>query len=157
MPEVLPLYHHHATFARRCRLSRRLGPLYLQHRTNQRDDDSVVNDPKRTFGSGRAQHAGSRHWTVDGIQQAVRAVVPPVHFCYMYFTRDVSTRATGRTDMAAADKLGGYATGFGELNADTVAANVTDDFKLLDKDGKIYGKGDLSGYIAESESWRIRW
>jgi hypothetical protein len=45
--------------------------------------------------------------------------------------------------MAAADKLGGYATGFGELNADTISANVTDDHKLLDKDGKTYGKGDL--------------
>jgi hypothetical protein len=45
--------------------------------------------------------------------------------------------------------LGGYATGFGELNADTVAANVTDDYKLLDKDGKIYGKGDLHDYIAK--------
>ena len=51
--------------------------------------------------------------------------------------------------MAAADKLGGYATRFGELNADTVAANVTDDYKLLDKDGKIYGKGDLHDYIAK--------
>ena len=54
--------------------------------------------------------------------------------------------------MAAADKLGGYATGFGDLNADTLTANVTDDYKLLDKDGKIYEKGDLPGY----ESWRIR-
>ena len=51
--------------------------------------------------------------------------------------------------MAAADKLGDYATGFGELNPDTVAANVTDDYKLLDKDGKIYGKADLPGFIAE--------
>ena len=51
--------------------------------------------------------------------------------------------------MAAADKLGGYANGFGELNADVVAANVTTDYKLLDKDGKVYGKGDLPGYIAE--------
>ena len=51
--------------------------------------------------------------------------------------------------MAAADKLGGYATGFGELNADTISANVTDNYKLLDKDGKTYGKGDLPGYIAE--------
>jgi len=51
--------------------------------------------------------------------------------------------------MAAADKLGGYATGFGELNADILADNVTEDYKLLDKDGKIYGKSDLPGYIAE--------
>ncbi len=51
--------------------------------------------------------------------------------------------------MAAADKLGGYATGFGELNAATLADNVTDDYKLLDKDGKVYGKSDLPGYIAE--------
>ena len=51
--------------------------------------------------------------------------------------------------MTAADKLGGYATGFAELDADTVAANVTDDYKLVDKDGKIYGKSDLPGYIAE--------
>ena len=51
--------------------------------------------------------------------------------------------------MAAADKLGGYANGFGELNADVVAANVTADFQLLDKDGKVYSKGELPGYIAE--------
>ena len=51
--------------------------------------------------------------------------------------------------MAAADKLGGYATGFGELNADMISANVTDNYKLLDKDGNTYGKGDLPGYIAE--------
>ena len=51
--------------------------------------------------------------------------------------------------MAAADKLGGYATGFGDLNADTISANVTDNYKLLDKDGIVYGKSDLPGYIAE--------
>ena len=51
--------------------------------------------------------------------------------------------------MAAADKLGGYATGFGELNADTISANVTDNYKLLDKDGNTYEKGDLPDYIAE--------
>ena len=51
--------------------------------------------------------------------------------------------------MSAADKLGGYATGFGELNADTIATNVTDDYKLLAKDGKTYGKEDLPDYIAE--------
>lgn len=49
--------------------------------------------------------------------------------------------------MAAADKLGGYAKGFGELNAETIAANVTAGFKLLDKDGKVYGKSELAGYI----------
>jgi hypothetical protein len=51
--------------------------------------------------------------------------------------------------MTAADKLGGYATGFGELDAETLVDNVTDNYRLLDKDGKIYGKGDLPGYIAE--------
>jgi len=51
--------------------------------------------------------------------------------------------------MTAADKLGGYAKGFGELNADVVAANVTADYRLLDKNGKVYGKDDLAGYIAE--------
>ena len=50
--------------------------------------------------------------------------------------------------MSAADKLGGYATGFGELNADTISANVTDNYKLLDKDGNTYGKDDLPSYIA---------
>lgn len=54
-----------------------------------------------------------------------------------------------RKDLSAADKLGGYATGFGELNADTIAANVTDNYKLLDKDRKSYGKSDLPGYLAE--------
>ena len=51
--------------------------------------------------------------------------------------------------MSAADKLGGYASGFGELNADVVAANVTAGFKLLDKDGKVYTKDELAGYIAK--------
>ena len=51
--------------------------------------------------------------------------------------------------MSAADKLGGYATGFGNLDADAIAANVTDDYKLLDKDGAIYGKNELPDYIAE--------
>ncbi len=51
--------------------------------------------------------------------------------------------------MSAADKLGGYASGFGDLNAEVIAANVTDDFKLLDKDGAVYGRDDLPGYIAE--------
>ncbi|MDH3377545.1 MAG: hypothetical protein OEQ39_11400 [Gammaproteobacteria bacterium] len=51
--------------------------------------------------------------------------------------------------MSASDKLGGYASGFGELNADTVAANVTSNYRLIDKDGKTYGKGDLPGYIAK--------
>ena len=32
-----------------CPLSRRLGPLYPQHRTNQRMAISVANDPNRTF------------------------------------------------------------------------------------------------------------
>ena len=54
--------------------------------------------------------------------------------------------------MSAADKLGGYASGFGDLNAEAIAANVTSSFartKLLDKDGAVYGKNDLPGYIAE--------
>ena len=51
--------------------------------------------------------------------------------------------------MAAADKLGGYAKGFGELNAEALAENVTDNYKLLDKDGMVYGKGDLPDYITE--------
>ena len=51
--------------------------------------------------------------------------------------------------MSAADKLGGYASGFGDLNAEAIAANVTTDYKLLDKDGAVYGKNDLPGYVAE--------
>ncbi len=51
--------------------------------------------------------------------------------------------------MSAADKLGGYASGFGSLDAEAIAANVTADYKLLDKDGAVYGKNDLPGYIAE--------
>lgn len=51
--------------------------------------------------------------------------------------------------MAAADKLGGYASGFSDLNAAEIAANVSDDYVLLDKDGKSYGKSDLAGYISE--------
>ena len=51
--------------------------------------------------------------------------------------------------MSAADKLGSYAGGFGNLDAAAIAANVTDDYKLLDKDGAIYGKNDLPGYIDE--------
>ena len=51
--------------------------------------------------------------------------------------------------MAAADKLDGYAKGFSALNAEMVAANVTADYKLLDKDGKIYSKGDLPACVAE--------
>ena len=51
--------------------------------------------------------------------------------------------------MSGTDKLGGYAGGFGNLDAGNIAANVTDDYKLLDKDGAIYGKRDLLGYIDE--------
>ena len=51
--------------------------------------------------------------------------------------------------MAAADKLGGYAKGFGELDAAAIAANVTADYKLLDKGGKVYGRSELPGYIEE--------
>jgi len=51
--------------------------------------------------------------------------------------------------MSAEDKLGGYASGFGSLDANAIAANVTEDYKLLDKDGAVYEKNDLQGYIAE--------
>lgn len=51
--------------------------------------------------------------------------------------------------MSAADKLGGYAGGFGNLDGEAIAANVTVDYKLLDKDGVVYGKDDLPGYVAE--------
>lgn len=51
--------------------------------------------------------------------------------------------------MSAADKLGGYAAGFGNLDAEAIAENVATDFKLLDKDGAVYGKSDLPGYLAE--------
>lgn len=49
--------------------------------------------------------------------------------------------------MSAEDKLGGYASGFGGLDADTITANVTEDYKFLDEDGAVYGKNDLPGYI----------
>lgn len=51
--------------------------------------------------------------------------------------------------MSAGDKLSGYANGFGSLDAGIIAANVTADYKLLDKNGEVYEKGDLPGYIAE--------
>ena len=51
--------------------------------------------------------------------------------------------------MSAEDKLGGYASGFSSLDANAIAANVTEDFKLLDKNGAVFEKNDLSGYIAE--------
>jgi hypothetical protein len=50
--------------------------------------------------------------------------------------------------MSAADKLGGYAKGFGALDAAMIAANVTADYKLLDKGGKVITKKDLPGYVA---------
>ncbi len=50
--------------------------------------------------------------------------------------------------MSAGDKLGGYAKGFSELDAAVLTENVTDDYKLLDKDGKVYGKSDIPGYLA---------
>ncbi|MSO70090.1 MAG: hypothetical protein EXQ98_07435 [Alphaproteobacteria bacterium] len=49
--------------------------------------------------------------------------------------------------MAASDKLGGYATAFGALDASGIAANVTADYKLLDQNGKVITKKDLPGYI----------
>ncbi len=51
--------------------------------------------------------------------------------------------------MSAAEKLGEYASGFGNLDAEAIAKNGTADYKLLDKDGAVYGKNDLPGYIAE--------
>jgi hypothetical protein len=51
--------------------------------------------------------------------------------------------------MSAEDKLGGYASGFGSLDASVIAANATADYKLLDKNGVIYKKSDLPEYIAE--------
>lgn len=51
--------------------------------------------------------------------------------------------------MTAAEKLGGYASGFGNLDAEEIAANVTSDYRLLDKDDAVHGKSDLPGYIAE--------
>ncbi|SDJ69988.1 hypothetical protein SAMN04488540_1123 [Ferrimonas sediminum] len=51
--------------------------------------------------------------------------------------------------MSAQDKLGGYASGFGSLDAQVIGANVTADYKLLDKDGAVYEKGDLPQYITE--------
>ncbi|WP_299176696.1 hypothetical protein [uncultured Neptuniibacter sp.] len=51
--------------------------------------------------------------------------------------------------MSAADKLGGYASGYSSLDAETIAANVTSDYQLLDKEGAIYGQNDLAGYIDE--------
>ncbi|MCW8328829.1 hypothetical protein MD588_08405 [Photobacterium sp. SDRW27] len=51
--------------------------------------------------------------------------------------------------MSAEDKLGGYASGFGSLDANVIAANVTAEYKLLDKNGTVYKKDDLPGYITE--------
>ena len=51
--------------------------------------------------------------------------------------------------MSAADKLSGYASGFSNLNADEIAANVTADYRLLDKDGVVYGKTELPECVAE--------
>lgn len=55
--------------------------------------------------------------------------------------------------MSAEDKLGGYATGFGTLDADLICASVTDDYQLLDKDGVVYAKGDLHGYVADLKQY----
>ena len=51
--------------------------------------------------------------------------------------------------MSASDKLGGYAKGFTDLDAAAIAANVTADYKLLDKGGKVITKKDLPAYCAE--------
>lgn len=51
--------------------------------------------------------------------------------------------------MSAEEKLGGYASGFSNLDANGIAANVTADYKLLDKNGVVYGKDDLPEYLAE--------
>lgn len=51
--------------------------------------------------------------------------------------------------MSAEDKLGGYAGGFGNLDANSIAENVTEDYKLFDKNGAVYAKSDLPEYIKE--------
>ncbi|MGF1684252.1 hypothetical protein [Photobacterium minamisatsumaniensis] len=51
--------------------------------------------------------------------------------------------------MSAEDKLSGYATGFGSLDANVIGDNVTAEYKLFDKDGAVYQKGDLPQYISE--------
>lgn len=51
--------------------------------------------------------------------------------------------------MSASDKLGGYAQGFSELDAATIAANIITDYKLLDKGGKVITKEGLPAYCAE--------
>lgn len=51
--------------------------------------------------------------------------------------------------MSAQDKLGGYASGFTNLDANVIADNATSDYKLLDKDGVVHKKSDLHEYIAE--------
>ncbi|WP_299013052.1 hypothetical protein [uncultured Photobacterium sp.] len=51
--------------------------------------------------------------------------------------------------MSAEDKLGDYASGFGSLDANVIAANVTAEYKLLDKNGSVYETDDLPRYIAE--------
>ena len=50
--------------------------------------------------------------------------------------------------MSASEKLAGYAKGFSELDDATIAANVTADYKLLDK-GKVIAKKGLPTYWAE--------
>ena len=56
--------------------------------------------------------------------------------------------------MSAADKLGGYASGFGDLNAEAIAANVTADYKLLDNDGAVYGKKRPAGLYRRAKKDR---
>jgi hypothetical protein len=45
-------------------------------------------------------------------------------------------------------KLAGYAEGWSKLDGAIVAANVTSNYRLLDKDGKVVAKKDLGGYIS---------
>ncbi|MFT5174207.1 MAG: hypothetical protein ACI8W7_002394 [Gammaproteobacteria bacterium] len=45
--------------------------------------------------------------------------------------------------------MGANASRFSELNAEVVVAKMTVDYKIIDNDGVIYSKGDLSAYIAE--------
>ena len=59
--------------------------------------------------------------------------------------------------MSATDKLSGYASGFSNLDAATLAANVTADYQLLDKDGVIHRRDDLPGYLEGSRSSATRW
>lgn len=40
--------------------------------------------------------------------------------------------------MSAEDKVGGYASGVGDLDVDAIAANLAGDFELLDENGVVH-------------------